>query len=269
MSVFPLIIYITLNILKFSLQYYDMKFGHIYMNYYDTEDCIGNYTKQIVYSVEDEDVLYLLNSASTIVDHKYSFDFFSTTLYYSNSEGDDEEVQEDDTRRAILCNGLCYLRQEGADILVGSEIELAPDYGEESKKSKYYSCVFNNIIKNATITLEKFSDKHCKSKLEFDSGVFYGNQSCWEFGNYSYRPLYYEDDKKAIYYHLYNSNFCTSDHFEYFDYNGYFFECDKKCHKDKNNDTIFYKCQFNSAENKYIFKNFYSYLKFFIIIFIL
>jgi len=193
---------LLLNVIKISLQYYDMKFGHIYMNYYNTTDCVGPPIQNVTYSVENETVLYVLNNASNIVAYPFSFDFFSTTIYYSFTEGKDDD-DEDDSRRAFLCNGLCYARRENTDILVGSYVELAPSYEEEGKKLRYYSCVFNNIIQNATIKLDKYSDKHCKTKLENDSNVFDGNQSCWTFDNYSYRPLYFEDDGKRIYYHLY------------------------------------------------------------------
>ena len=251
MSDFLFLIYLLFNILNISLEYYDMKFGHIFMNYYEQKDCVGPPNKTIVYSIEDDDVLYVLNNASNIVSYLYSFDFFSTTIYYSFTEGEDDE--DDDSRRGLLCNGLCYARREGTDILVSPFEELAPDYLEESKASMFYSCVFNNIIKNATIKLEKYSDKRCKTKLDSDSGTFLGNQSCWPLGNYSYRPLYYEDDEERIYYHLYeSSNDCTSTHYEYFDYNGYYFECDNECSQDKNDPNLYYKCQFNSAKNKYI-----------------
>lgn len=262
---FLLIIYLLLNLLKFSLQYYDMKFGHIFMNYYNNTDCIGQPVQIVNYSIEDKEVLYVLNNASNIVSYPYSFDFFSTTIYYSFTE--DKYEEDDDSRRSFFCNGLCYARQNGADILVGSFVQLAPDYQEESKKSKYYSCVFNNIIKNATIKLDKYSDKHCKTKLDDYSAEFYGNQSCWPYTNFSYRPLYFEDDGKRLYYHLYkSSNDCTSDHYEYFDFNGYYFECDNKCYQDKNDPNLYYKCEFNSAKNEIIFN--ILYLLFFMIIFI-
>lgn len=267
MAVFFYLIYI-LNIIKFSFQYYDMKFGHIFMNYYNETDCIGVPIKSITYSIEDQKRLYFLNSESIIDDYPYSFDFFSTTIYYSVTEGE-EEHEDDDTRRGILCNGLCYARQDGSDILIPSETELAPDYESENQKARYYSCVFNNIIKNATIKLQKFSDKHCKNKLGFDSRNFYGNQSCWKFDNYSYKPLYFEDDGKRLYYHLYNNDSnCISDHYEYYDFNGYYFECDGGCYRDKNDEKKYYKCDFNSAENKYIQNIAYFYLIIFIIIFI-
>ena len=243
---------LLLNVIKISLQYYDMKFGHIYMNYYNTTDCVGPPIQNVTYSIENEKVLYVLNSASNIVAYPFSFDFFSTTIYYSFTEGEDDD-DEDDSRRAFLCNGLCYARRENADILVGSYVELAPSYEEEGKKLRYYSCVFNNIIQNATIKLDKYSDKHCKTKLENDSSVFDGNQSCWTFDNYSYRPLYFEDDGKRIYYHLYtNTSDCVSTHYEYFDYNGFYFECDKGCYQDKNDPNKYYKCEFNSGKNMHM-----------------
>ena len=48
--------------LNFSFEYYDMKFGHIFMNYYpeNSSDCTGPY-RQVVYSIEDEKKLYFLN----------------------------------------------------------------------------------------------------------------------------------------------------------------------------------------------------------------
>jgi len=249
MSAFFQKIYLFFNIIIFSFQYYDMKFGHLFMNYYTAKDCIGEPNKTVSYSIEDEDVLYLLNSESIIVARPFSFDFFSTTIYYSSTE-DEEESEDDDTRRGILCNGLCYKRQEEADILVDSSTSLAPDFDEESENSQYYSCVYNNIIKNATIKFEKFSDKNCKTKIE--SGDFHATDWCWNLGSYSYRPLYFEDDGKRLYYHLYNSKNCISSHYEYFDYNGFYFECDEGCYQDKNNQKQYYKCQFNSSRNIYI-----------------
>ena len=254
---------LLLNVIKISLQYYDMKFGHIYMNYYNTTDCVGPPIQNVTYSVENETVLYVLNNASNIVAYPFSFDFFSTTIYYSFTEGKDDD-DEDDSRRAFLCNGLCYARRENTDILVGSYVELAPSYEEEGKKLRYYSCVFNNIIQNATIKLDKYSDKHCKTKLENDSSVFDGNQSCWTFDNYSYRPLYFEDDGKRLYYHLYNSKDCISSHYEYFDYNGFYFECDKGCYQDKNDPNKYYKCEFNSGKNMHMINILYLVLLIFI-----
>ena len=97
MDTFLFLFYI-LNVINFSLEYYDMKFGHIFMNYYQTSDCSGNFN-QITYSIEDDDKLYFLNNASNIIGYPYSFDFFSTTVYYSRTEDEEEDDEEkDDTR---------------------------------------------------------------------------------------------------------------------------------------------------------------------------
>ena len=266
MDTFLFLFYI-LNVINFSLEYYDMKFGHIFMNYYQTSDCSGNFN-QITYSIEDDDKLYFLNNASNIIGYPYSFDFFSTTVYYSRTEDEEEDDEEkDDTRRGLLCNGLCYSRKEGTDILQPPETELAPDYETEDKRNKYYSCVFNNIIKNATIKLQKFSDKNCKNKIEADSATFRGYQSCWNFTNYSFRPLYFEDDGKRIYYHLYSDyNDCTSDHYEYFQFNEFYFKCDDGCYQDKIDPNKYYKCEFNSSGNINVFKLIFLYLIFFVFI---
>ena len=61
MSAFFQKIYLFFNIIIFSFQYYDMKFGHLFMNYYTAKDCIGEPNKTVSYSIEDEDVLYLPN----------------------------------------------------------------------------------------------------------------------------------------------------------------------------------------------------------------
>ena len=270
MDIFLFLIYIF-NLLNFSFEYYDMKFGHIFMNYYpeNASDCTGPY-RQVVYSIEDEKKLYFLNKESNIVGYNYSFDFFSTTVYYSRTEDEEEEDdKKDDTRRGILCNGLCYKRIDGTNILEPSEIKFAPDFETEDKISKYYSCVYNNIIKNATIKLLKYSDKNCKNKLEADSGTFRGNQSCWGFNSYSYRPLYFEDDGKRVYYHLYKShNDCTSNYYEYFDFNGFYFECDDGCYQDKNDPSKYYICEFNNSEIIKISNQIFLYLILFIFIFI-
>ena len=265
MDIFLILIYI-LNLINYSFQYYDMKFGHIFMNYYpeNSPDCTGLY-RQVAYSIEDDKKLYFLNNESNIVGYPYSFDFFSTTVYYSRTEDEEEDGEEDDTRRGILCNGLCYKRIEGTNILQPPKIELAPDFETEDKKSKYYSCVYNNIIKNATIKLQMFSDGKCKNKLTADSGTFRGNESCWSVNSYSYRPLYFEDDGKRLYYHLYRShNNCTSDYYEYFDYNGFYFECDDGCYQDKNDPSKYYICEFNSSEIIKISNQIFLYLILFI-----
>ena len=76
MDIFLFLIYIF-NLLNFSFEYYDMKFGHIFMNYYpeNSPDCTGPY-RQVVYSIEDEDEekLYFLN---III-----FSFFIKILFY-------------------------------------------------------------------------------------------------------------------------------------------------------------------------------------------
>ena len=262
---------VLLNIFLPSLQFYDMKYGYIYMNYYNNSDCAGNYN-QIKYSIEEDKKIYILNKESVIVSYPYSFDFFSTTVYYSiyeNKEEDDEDDKDEYVRKGILCNGLCYSKQYGDDILMGKEIEFPPLYDTEFSQKRYYSCIYNNIIKNATIKIERYTDNSCKTKVQNETNTFYGNESCWNVAdNYSFRPLYYEDNNDRIYYHAYNLKGCKSNVFTPFVLNENYFICDSKCRKPKGNETFYYKCDFTAGENLYVLNSLYLYLILYIIIFI-
>ena len=47
----------------------------------------------------------------------------------------------------------------------------------------------------------KYTDNSCKTKVQNETNTFYGNESCWNVAdNYSFRPLYYEDNNDRIYY---------------------------------------------------------------------
>ena len=247
-----------------------MKFGHIIINYYNNSFCTGNYS-QTNYSIEDDDKIYILKKESVIVSYPFSFDFFSTTIYYSTNENEEEDDEdEDDTRKGILCNGQCYTKKFGDDILIDKGVELAPLYDEEFKLRQYYSCVFNNIIKNATITIERFSDSSCKTAINGEVNTFYGNQSCWDVkANYSFRPLYYEDNNERIYYHAYNLNNCISEVFSPFIFNENYFTCDLKCRQQKDSNSTYYKCKFSSGKNLFFSKILYLYLILYIFIFII
>ena len=257
MSLNFFLICISFNLFNLSLQYYDMKFGFIYMNYYNNSDCAGRPTHNISYDVEDEDTdkLYFLKKDSVIVSYPFSFDFFSTTIYYSNNENeeedDEDEEEEENSRKGILCNGLCFALKKDDEILIEKEVVFAPSYIERLQASKYYSCVYNNIIKNATIKIERYSDKSCKTRIQGEHSTFRGNQSCWDVtSNYSYRPLYYEDDKDRIYYHAYNQSNCESEMFAPFIFNKHYFQCNSKCHQQLDNNNYYYTCQF--TEGKYL-----------------
>ena len=127
----------------------------------------------------------------------------------------------------------------------------------------------NAYSKNATIKIERYTDNSCKTKVQNETNTFYGNESCWNVAdNYSFRPLYYEDNNDRIYYHAYNLKGCKSNVFTPFVLNENYFICDSKCRKPKGNETFYYKCDFTAGENLYVLNSLYLYLILYIIIFI-
>lgn len=237
--------------------FYMLKYGHIIMNYYEYSECTGNKFDQVVISVpENEEFLTILNNENNIVNYSYFFDYFSSQISYTNSTGEDDDDEEGEDEniytRAFMCNGNCYTRLDGSDILINPGEEISENkYEELNSKYKGYSCIYNNIIKTATIEIERYSDKKCKNKIT--DYLFKGEEYCWKIeNNYSLRPLYYEDGNKQIYYHAYNSNDCTNKFFEYFTINQNYIKCDKKCNADKTEQGKYYKCKFNANNDNYI-----------------
>ena len=230
-----------------TIEFYNLKYGHIILDYYNTEDCVNKSIDKIVYSTIDEDNLTILNSENEIKQYEYSFDFFSSQIYYTNETGEEsDEEKEYIYKRAFVCNGLCNKRQDNSDILLSSG-NFMGDYQELNDMYKYYSCVYNNIIESATINITRFSELKCKTPIS--DYRFNGNQFCWKIDDkYSFRPLYFEDGNKKIYYHSYFSEDCTSEQLDFFQINENYIKCDNKCHKDSTDSSKSYKCSFKSGE---------------------
>ena len=244
--------------------FYNLKYGNIILDYYNTKDCVNNSIDQIIIPTIDDKgkvikTLKVLNSEGELVEYEYSFDFFSSQIYYTNETGDEtEEEKQYIYKSAFICNGLCVKRQANTDILVERDTNVPRFYPEQSDEKQYYSCIYNNIIKSAKITLKTYNSSKCKEGIKAYS--FNGTQYCWPInGNYSLRPLYFEDDNKKIYYHPYNSDHCTTEKMNFFQLNENYFECDGECHKKRNDNSKSYKCLFKSGE--YInFKKIFLYL---------
>ena len=244
------IINISLLILfPFVKNFYMLRYGHLLMNYYENELCINNFS-QVIYPVTEYDELKIINS-KWYDSLEYSFDYFSSQIYYN--KGDEEEEEEDSHSGAFVCTGVCYKRLPGSDILVDPDAELTnDDYEDYSEKYKAYSCIYNNIIKTATIDIVRYSDKKCKNKLG-NEYHFKGDDFCWAINSsYSFRPLYYEDNEKKIYYHAYNSTDCKSQYFDYFALNDNYLKCNSKCHEDRTDSEKAYKCTFKANKAQFL-----------------
>ena len=238
-----------LELFPFINNFYMLRYGHLLMNYYDNELCTNNFD-QVIYPVTEYDELNIINSkwADNL---EYSFDYFASQIYYYNE--DEEEEEEDSHSGAFVCNGVCYKRLPESDILVDHDSELTQyDYEDYSERYKAYSCIYNNIIKTATIDIVRYTDKKCKNKIG-NEYHFKGDDFCWAInGSYSFRPLYYEDKEKKVYYHAYNSNNCTSDLFDYFVLNENYLKCNSKCHEDRTDSEKAYKCTFKANKAQFL-----------------
>ncbi len=256
-----------LILIKKSIEYYNLKYGNIILDYYDESDCLGNYSSRVRYPIEDNEELKVLNSEGFVNSYSYDFDFFSSSIIYTDGNGEEDE-EEDVYKRSFICNGLCYKRQNNSDILVDPDTILAPDYNEESQDKLYYSCIYNNIIKTATINITMYNnDKKCK--IEEKRLNFTGNESCWNVNeSFSYRPLYFEDENKKLYYHSYNTEDCTSKYIEYFVINKDYFKCNNECNL-LNDNITYYKCNFQPNSKNIIKLNIYLLFLFIIFIFLI
>jgi len=157
----------TINILliilfPFSKNFYMLRYGHLLMNYYENMSCIGNFI-QINYSVPDNEELKILNVNGTDI-FGYSFNYFASQIYYNKRDENEEEESQDGG--SFVCNGACYKRAPNSDILVEPDSNHDEnDYEFLSDKYRAYSCIYNNIIKSATIDIVRYSDKKCKNQL--------------------------------------------------------------------------------------------------------
>ena len=237
----------------FSKNFYMLRYGHLLMNYYENMPCIGNF-KQINYSVPDNEELKILNANGT-KDFGYSFNYFASQIYYNNEDEEEDEEEESQDGGAFVCNGACYKRAPNSDILVKPDSNYdEKDYESLSDNYKAYSCIYNNIIKSATIDIMRYSDKKCKSQLN-DEYHFTGKDFCWTINEGSFRPLYYEDDEDKIYYHSYKSTDCKSEYFDYFVLNENYLICNSKCQKERTDSEKSYRCTFKSNNTQYLNQN--------------
>ena len=242
-------IFIIIIIFNKTLQYYKLKYGRLILNYYNNEMCVNRINETIEYPIsddEEENELLVLNEDNLLVRYPFSFDFFASEISYSNSTGEDDE-EENVYKRSLLCNGICNKRQASSDIILDPEIKLVGDYKILSNVYKYYSCIYNNIIKSAIIDITFYEDKNCEKKI-INTTRFNGSDSCWNINvsNYSFKPLYYEDDSKKVYYHSYYTDDCSSKYIDYFIINDNHLEHDSKCNINKTNKTTSYKCTFKA-----------------------
>ena len=260
------LIFSIFTIISKTNEFYDLKYGNIILNYYKKQDCLNQPEKEIVIPVQigDNNNLTVLNNESFPITYSYDFNFFSSEIIYSNEL--EEEEEEDVYKRSFICNGLCYKRLENTDILIDQNNELTSNYEDLDNIYKYYSCIYNNIIKTATINITMYdSDKKCK--IEEKRLNFTGNESCWNVNeSFSYRPLYFEDENKKLYYHSYNTKDCTSEYIEYFVINKDYFKCDNKCNL-LNDNITYYKCNFQPNSKNIINLNIYLLFLFIIFIF--
>jgi len=246
-----IIIILLLILFPFFKNFYMLRYGHLLMNYYENISCIGDYN-QTIYSVPDNEELFILNANGTEI-FGYSFNYFASQIYYNSGNDDEEEESQDGG--AFVCNGVCYKRAPDSDILAEPDSNYTEDYYKTlSDKYKAYSCIYNNIIKSATIDIVRYSDKKCKNQLS--EYHFKGTDFCWPINNnYSFRPLYYEDDEDKIYYHAYNLDGCKSQYFDYFVLNENYLICNSKCQQDRTDSEKSYKCTFKSNKAQFLNQN--------------
>lgn len=240
---------------KKTLEYYNLKYGNILLDYYEEEYCTNSPSKRIKLPIDETEYITVLNSEGFPMNYEFSFDFFSSSILYTN-KSEDEEEDDNTYKRTLNCNGLCYKRQANSDILMNPDEELVGYYKNLDQKYNFYSCIYNNIIQTASISIKIYNDSKCKIQLnnsEFHSLEFSGNDTCWKFNDtYSLRPLYFEDGGKKIFYHPYKSSDCTTTKFEYVIINDKFIECNKKCHEGIINKGMHYKCIFDPNSENFI-----------------
>ena len=240
-----------------TIEYYNLRYGHIIINYYNTTDCINNSVDQIIYPTIDDDgniqnTLNILNKDGNISkNYEYSFDFFSSQIYYTRISEEETDDEDNIDKRAYVCNGLCIKRYNGSDIIVEPDLTNA-SYEELNETYQYYSCIYNNIIKTADIKIDRFNDNKCKNQID-NSNTFKGNEFCWKIDENQYlRPLYFEDSDKKIYYHSYPFIDCTTDEIDYISINENYLICNNKCQINRTNHELSYKCDFNPNFVKFI-----------------
>ena len=251
-----IILFSIFTIFQKTKEYYSLRYGNIILDYYDSVDCLNKSIDRVLYPVpENRKNITILNSDSELKSYFYSFDFYSSEIKYTNGTGDEDEEEEEYLyKRSFICNGLCLKRYNNSDILVTPDTTFAPSYSELSDNYRFYSCIYNNIIKTATINITRYTDNKCKNKFEDENEhySFNGTELCWNLNaNYSFRPLYYEDTNNQLYYHPYNSSDCRSNNIEYFTINSNYLICNSKCHKNRIDLNTYYKCTFKD-NNGYV-----------------
>lgn len=263
-----LISLLIFNLLAITTEYYDLQYGRIIIKLFSDNTC-SNQVDEFLHPADSTKIsinktyyhpeLKVNSSSQEIQDFLIRFDFFSSSFRYfylennyneeeEGDDGEDPDIDEDfyDEDGYILvpsglvqCNGRCYSN---------SWKEISND------TNKYYSCIYNNIIKSATISITKYKDKKCKNKVE-EEKVYLGNETCWDNEkNYSLMPLYYEDNVKRLYYHEFKHPNCIG---EDFIINQNFLNCNNRCDKSKDYKDYYYKCKFRANESNLIKINFY------------
>ena len=175
----------------------------------------------------------VLKEDNSIEAYTFSFYYFSSSISYSNSKGNDDEDDEYTYKRSITCNGICYQRSEHSDIILQPDTDTKSDdnnniYNTLNSVYKSYNCIYNNIIKTATIDINFYEDGKCGNKILESKNN--GSDICWIImDDFSYRPLYYEESSKKLYYHSYHTDNYTSKYIDYFVINEQYMHCNSKC----------------------------------------
>ena len=245
-----------LTLISKTKEYYNLKYGNVIVDYFDKEDCINKSIERVLYPVPENPTLKVVNIEDELLSFNYDFDFYSNIILYTNGTGEEGEYEKKYLyKRTFLCNGLCFKRQINSDILVPPDTTFPPLYYELNDEYLYYTCIYNNIIKSATINITRFSDAKCKDKMggEYEQYNFNGTELCWKINDeLSFKPLYYQDQDHYLYYHAYNTSDCTNMGIDYFLINQNYLICNSKCHINRLDQQTSYKCIFKDNKEYFI-----------------
>ena len=264
LSLFFYFIFTIFSNFQKTTQYYTTQYGNITVQYFNDSSCINTensiYTSFIAnetpsitcdyrnYTEEnDENCIFIL---------KYKFDFYSSSLKYylvnktkfgddidiSDLFDDDEELKDGVEAGVFTCNTGCYKNGLNTDKFDGFT---------NKKVYNYYSCLYTNIIKSATIKINNYRDKNCENIIG-NTKNYNGSNYCYKENSGSFRLLYYEDRGHRLYYHNYTDNEeCKGESYQI---NQNFYKCNNKCNRMENRNT-YYKCEFKDNKSSWIDSN--------------
>ena len=257
-------IFIIISNFQKSSQFYSLQYGNVTIEYFNDSSC-ENTLLLTSFDANDTSIIPCgyknysedeLDNCDSIA--KFEFDFFSSAIQYylfNKSEiedGEDVDIEdlydddEDDKliegvySGALTCNAGCYKNHFG-------------DYNNSENFTggvvyDYYSCLYTNIIKSATIKVTNYKDKNCRTATGSVEN-YTGKQYCYPNNNgWSLRLLYYEDKSDKLYFHNYTKENCKGESFQI---NKDFYKCNNKCNKIENGDT-YYKCEFHDNKARWV-----------------